>query len=129
MFWIWWWLVAVHNLTCCMKHCGCYLWNGMSNLSNFPSVASTHDKHVFSFYPDHRPCHGFEEVLTRYREIVPLLTLSGFGQFPFPIIYAISFWKLLATWSFSFAEYLCNCKKDFSILYCCFPFISLSVIQ
>ncbi|KAF6167123.1 hypothetical protein GIB67_029761 [Kingdonia uniflora] len=39
--------------------------------------ASTHDKHVFSFFPDHRYCHGFEEVLTRYREIVPHLKLSG----------------------------------------------------
>ncbi|PON69474.1 Copine [Trema orientale] len=45
--------------------------------------ASTHDKHVFSFYSDHRPCHGFEEVLRRYREIVPHLSLSGFGEFPF----------------------------------------------
>lgn len=49
--------------------------------------ASTHDKHVFSFYPDHRPCHGFEEVLARYREIVPLLNLSGPTSFV-PIIHA-----------------------------------------
>lgn len=41
-------------------------------------VASTHDQHVFSFYPDNRPCNGFEEVLARYREIVPYLKLSGF---------------------------------------------------
>ncbi|KAF3662519.1 E3 ubiquitin-protein ligase RGLG1 [Capsicum annuum] len=38
--------------------------------------ASTHDQHVFSFYPDHRPCHGFEEALARYKEIVPYLKLS-----------------------------------------------------
>ena len=43
----------------------------------FYFVASTHDQHVFSFYPDHRPCHGFEEALARYKEIVPHLKLSG----------------------------------------------------
>ncbi|KDP31456.1 hypothetical protein JCGZ_15336 [Jatropha curcas] len=47
--------------------------------------ASTHDKYVFSFYPDHRPCHGFEEALSRYREIVPHLKLSGPTSFA-PII-------------------------------------------
>lgn len=41
------------------------------------SVASTHDQYVFSFYPDNRSCHGFEEVLARYREIVPHLKLAG----------------------------------------------------
>ncbi|PPD79190.1 hypothetical protein GOBAR_DD23882 [Gossypium barbadense] len=39
--------------------------------------ASTHDKYVFSFYPDHRPCHGFEEALARYKEIVPHIKLAG----------------------------------------------------
>jgi len=39
--------------------------------------ASTHDHSVFSFYQDSRPCHGFEEVLVRYRQIVPHLNLSG----------------------------------------------------
>ncbi|KAL9393447.1 hypothetical protein Peur_012732 [Populus x canadensis] len=47
--------------------------------------ASTHDKHVFSFYPDNRPCNGLEEALTRYREIVPHLKLSGPTSFA-PII-------------------------------------------
>ncbi|KAJ9704126.1 hypothetical protein PVL29_005423 [Vitis rotundifolia] len=47
--------------------------------------ASTHDKHVFSFYPDHRYCNGFEEVLARYKEIVPYLKLSGPTSFA-PII-------------------------------------------
>ncbi|XP_021690470.2 E3 ubiquitin-protein ligase RGLG3 isoform X2 [Hevea brasiliensis] len=47
--------------------------------------ASTHDKYVFSFYPDHRQCHGFEEALSRYREIVPYLKLSGPTSFA-PII-------------------------------------------
>ncbi|XP_027341701.1 E3 ubiquitin-protein ligase RGLG3-like isoform X2 [Abrus precatorius] len=47
--------------------------------------ASTHDQNVFSFYPDHRCCHGFEEVLARYREIVPHLRLSGPTSFA-PVI-------------------------------------------
>ncbi|EOX92609.1 Copine family isoform 3 [Theobroma cacao] len=49
--------------------------------------ASTHDKNVFSFYPDHRSCHGFEEALARYREIVPHLKLAGPTSFA-PIINA-----------------------------------------
>ncbi|KAF5740428.1 E3 ubiquitin-protein ligase RGLG2 -like protein [Tripterygium wilfordii] len=47
--------------------------------------ASTHDQDVFSFYPDDRFCHGFEEVLSRYREIVPHLRLAGPTSFA-PII-------------------------------------------
>ncbi|XP_022741696.1 E3 ubiquitin-protein ligase RGLG2-like [Durio zibethinus] len=39
--------------------------------------ASTHDQDIFSFYPDGRFCNGFEEVLSRYREIVPHLRLAG----------------------------------------------------
>ncbi|KAK9277987.1 hypothetical protein L1049_027544 [Liquidambar formosana] len=39
--------------------------------------ASTHDQEVFSFYPDERFCNGFEEVLERYRELVPHLRLAG----------------------------------------------------
>jgi len=39
--------------------------------------ASTHDHSVFSFFQDSRPCRGFEEVLVRYRQIVPHLNLSG----------------------------------------------------
>ncbi|KAL5731288.1 RING-type E3 ubiquitin transferase [Ranunculus cassubicifolius] len=38
---------------------------------------TTHDKEVFSFHSDHTPCHGFEEVLSCYRKIVPNLNLSG----------------------------------------------------
>ncbi|MCD7469741.1 E3 ubiquitin-protein ligase rglg3 [Datura stramonium] len=49
--------------------------------------ATTHDQHVFSFYPDHRPCHGFEEALARYKEIVPYLKLSGPTSFA-PIVNA-----------------------------------------
>ncbi|KAJ1391474.1 von Willebrand factor A-like domain superfamily [Sesbania bispinosa] len=47
--------------------------------------ASTHDQNVFSFYRDDRFCHGFEEVLARYREIVPHLKLSGPTSFA-PVI-------------------------------------------
>ncbi|XP_042502420.1 E3 ubiquitin-protein ligase RGLG2-like [Macadamia integrifolia] len=47
--------------------------------------ASTHDQDVFSFYPDERPCDGFEEALARYREIVPHLRLAGPTSFA-PII-------------------------------------------
>ncbi|XP_071731140.1 E3 ubiquitin-protein ligase RGLG2 [Rutidosis leptorrhynchoides] len=47
--------------------------------------ASTHDQDVFSFYPDERFCNGFEEVLSRYREIVPQLRLAGPTSFA-PVI-------------------------------------------
>lgn len=40
--------------------------------------ASTHDQDVFSFNPEDRFCNGFEEVLGRYKEIVPQLKLAGF---------------------------------------------------
>ncbi|KAG9446411.1 hypothetical protein H6P81_012539 [Aristolochia fimbriata] len=49
--------------------------------------ASSHDKYVFSFYPDHRYCQGFEEALARYREIIPHLRLSGPTSFA-PLIEA-----------------------------------------
>lgn len=41
-------------------------------------AASTHDQEVFSFHPDERFCNGFEEVLSRYRELVPQLRLAGY---------------------------------------------------
>ncbi|XP_075501169.1 E3 ubiquitin-protein ligase RGLG2-like [Primulina tabacum] len=47
--------------------------------------ASTHDQDVFSFYPEERPCSGFEEVLSRYREIIPNSKLAGPTSFT-PII-------------------------------------------
>ncbi|KAK9926769.1 hypothetical protein M0R45_023982 [Rubus argutus] len=48
--------------------------------------ASTHDQEVFSFYPDENTyCNGFEEVLRRYRELVPQLRLAGPTSFA-PII-------------------------------------------
>ncbi|EPS71527.1 hypothetical protein M569_03231, partial [Genlisea aurea] len=39
--------------------------------------ATTHDQYVFSFYPDHRPCNGFEEALSRYKQILPHIVLAG----------------------------------------------------
>lgn len=51
----------------------------------FILVASTHDKDVFSFYPEDCVCTGFEEVLTRYREIVPTLRLAGAAVPPLTI--------------------------------------------
>ncbi|KAJ6768273.1 COPINE FAMILY PROTEIN 1 [Salix koriyanagi] len=39
--------------------------------------ATTRDQEVFSFQSDHSPCHGFEEVLACYKEIIPKLRLSG----------------------------------------------------
>jgi len=49
----------------------------------FGDVTTT-DKAVFPFFPD-RPCFGFEEVLTRYTEITPMVQLSGPTSFA-PII-------------------------------------------
>ncbi|KAF5943959.1 hypothetical protein HYC85_018036 [Camellia sinensis] len=39
--------------------------------------STTHDQEVFSFHNDHSPCHGIEEVLSCYKQIVPNLRLSG----------------------------------------------------
>ncbi|CAJ1938208.1 unnamed protein product [Sphenostylis stenocarpa] len=47
--------------------------------------ASTHDQDVFNFHSDERFCNGFEEVLSRYRDIVPRLRLAGPTSFA-PII-------------------------------------------
>ncbi|XP_028551319.1 E3 ubiquitin-protein ligase RGLG3 isoform X1 [Dendrobium catenatum] len=49
--------------------------------------ASTRDQYVFSFFADHRPCHGFVEALERYRQIAPHLNLSGPTSFA-PLIHA-----------------------------------------
>ncbi|KAL7610467.1 hypothetical protein Lser_V15G13255 [Lactuca serriola] len=47
--------------------------------------ATTHDQDVFSFYPEDGFCNGFEDVLSRYREIIPHLKLSGPTSFA-PVI-------------------------------------------
>ncbi|XP_015695752.1 E3 ubiquitin-protein ligase RGLG4-like [Oryza brachyantha] len=49
--------------------------------------ATTHDYNVFSFHPDNSSCHGFEEVLSCYKKIVPHLRLSGPTSFA-PIVEA-----------------------------------------
>ncbi|KAM0919372.1 hypothetical protein ACQ4PT_008280 [Festuca glaucescens] len=49
--------------------------------------ATTHDYNVFSFHQDNSPCHGFEEVLACYRNVVPHLRLSGPTSFA-PIVEA-----------------------------------------
>ncbi len=46
---------------------------------------STTGNRVFPFYPDSRPCVGFEEVVRRYNEITPHVQLSGPTNFA-PII-------------------------------------------
>eukprot|EP01025_Chloroclados_australasicus_P023392 TRINITY_DN2372_c1_g1_i5.p1 TRINITY_DN2372_c1_g1~~TRINITY_DN2372_c1_g1_i5.p1 ORF type:complete len:344 (-),score=36.83 TRINITY_DN2372_c1_g1_i5:659-1690(-) len=38
---------------------------------------STHDQSVFSFNPGDVPCQGLEQVLYRYRQLVPHVQLSG----------------------------------------------------
>mmetsp|Transcript_60200 Transcript_60200/g.141756 ORF Transcript_60200/g.141756 Transcript_60200/m.141756 type:complete len:278 (+) Transcript_60200:130-963(+) len=47
--------------------------------------AFTKDKSCFPFYPDERPCHGFQEALERYNEIAPGIQLAGPTNFG-PII-------------------------------------------
>jgi len=47
--------------------------------------AFTTDKTCFPFFPDRRPCNGFAEVIARYNEITPGITLSGPTNFA-PII-------------------------------------------
>ncbi|XP_078149151.1 E3 ubiquitin-protein ligase RGLG2-like [Carex rostrata] len=47
--------------------------------------ASTHDRDVFSFYHDQRPCNGTAEALKRYRELIPHIRLAGPTSFA-PII-------------------------------------------
>jgi len=47
----------------------------------------TTDRSVFPLRDDGAACNGFEEVLSRYNEVTPLLTLSGPTSFE-PIIYA-----------------------------------------
>ncbi|KAF0914129.1 hypothetical protein E2562_026522 [Oryza meyeriana var. granulata] len=49
--------------------------------------ATTHDYNVFNFHPDSSPCHGFEEVLSCYKKIVPHIRLSGPTSFA-PIVEA-----------------------------------------
>ncbi|KAI3856255.1 hypothetical protein MKW92_039933 [Papaver armeniacum] len=44
--------------------------------------SKTRDVSVFSFNLDNKPCLGFDDALSRYRQIVPDLLLAGFfGEF------------------------------------------------
>jgi len=47
---------------------------------------TTTDKYVLPFFPNNKPCFGFQEVLTRYRELAQCTTFSGPTSFA-PIIY------------------------------------------
>ncbi len=47
--------------------------------------SDTTDEEVFPFKEEDYPCYGFEEVLSRYNEIVKRITLSGPTSFA-PII-------------------------------------------
>lgn len=47
--------------------------------------AYTKDRSCFPFYPDKRPCDTFQEVIARYNEITPGITLAGPTNFG-PII-------------------------------------------
>ncbi|EYU27632.1 hypothetical protein MIMGU_mgv1a009690mg [Erythranthe guttata] len=53
--------------------------------SSGTTIVSTHDQDVFSFYQGNRPCNGFGEALSRYKEIVPNVRLAGPTSFA-PII-------------------------------------------
>lgn len=55
----------------------CLNYVGVNLMRSIFIPATTHDQYVFSFYPDHRPCNGFEEAHSRYKEILPHLNLSG----------------------------------------------------
>mmetsp|Transcript_26811 Transcript_26811/g.41919 ORF Transcript_26811/g.41919 Transcript_26811/m.41919 type:complete len:276 (+) Transcript_26811:58-885(+) len=46
----------------------------------------TADKACFPFYPDRRPCQGFQEVQERYSQVAPGITLAGPTNFA-PIIH------------------------------------------
>lgn len=63
-------------------------------------AASTHDQEVFSFYPDERFCNGFDEVLGRYRELVPHLRLAGCSLRRLILHFSIVSFYLLYFYSF-----------------------------
>jgi len=48
------------------------------------------NKTVFPFFPDGRPCNGFQEVLNRYNEVTPNVELSGPTSFAAIIRQAIT---------------------------------------
>nr|GEW25070.1 WPP domain-interacting tail-anchored protein 1 [Tanacetum cinerariifolium] len=56
----------------------------------YQPASSTHDQDVFSFYLYERFCDGLEEVLRRYKEIVPHLKLAGIISFSLVIEHAMT---------------------------------------
>lgn len=70
-----------------------------NNLGYHFFTASTHDQEVFSFYPDERFCEGFEDVLRRYRELVPQLRLAGQSQFLLFLYWGPQTHKIALTWT------------------------------
>jgi hypothetical protein len=62
----------------CQNECHQFMKVHRVNLCDFGVHAvTTHDRNVFSFFPDHRPCKGFEEALSRYKELAPHVCLAG----------------------------------------------------
>ncbi|KAL2647933.1 hypothetical protein AAZV13_05G145900 [Glycine max] len=79
---------SLDEVTTALSHAGLESSNlivGIDFTKSNEWTASTHDQDVFSFHSDERFCHGFEEVLSRYRDIVPRLRLAGPTSFA-PII-------------------------------------------
>jgi len=74
-------------------------------------AASTHDQEVFSFYPDERFCDGFEEVLARYRELVPVLRLAGLNlTYSFHLLFLLVFTHgIFISPSCNRANIICSC--------------------
>ena len=61
--------------------------------------AFTTDKQAFPFYPDRRPCNTFGEVISRYMEITPGITLSGPTNFAPVIREAVNIVKVMILFS------------------------------
>ncbi|XP_028233041.1 E3 ubiquitin-protein ligase RGLG2-like isoform X4 [Glycine soja] len=79
---------SLDEVTTALSHAGLESSNlivGIDFTKSNEWTASTHDQDVFSFHSDERFCNGFEEVLSRYRDIVPRLRLAGPTSFA-PII-------------------------------------------
>mgnify|MGYP002775083648 CR=1 FL=1 len=67
----------IDNMAFCLKKIFIICLNWYSLCDLFCITVTTHDQNVFSFLPDQRACNGFEEVLSRYKQIVPHLRLAG----------------------------------------------------
>ncbi|KAI3905312.1 hypothetical protein MKX01_040003 [Papaver californicum] len=73
--------------------------------------ATTLDTHVFSFYEDKKPCHGFEEVVERYRQIACQMRLAGCSILHSPISIEVCLFCVAANVFFFF---LCADTKSFA---------------